>query len=162
MFQNLGNLRHGNSKSGLSRLEVPFNGTDNPKTCKKWCTLDLPSDIEDYIIERNQEHFGQAAGPWTESPLYEEVDFAANTVTMELILKGEYDASQLSSITQLMLKNLKHCDAPQETLPLFITDEELVSKLANWKEKTTTSPSFLHLGHCTALVQSRQNFTGVY
>jgi hypothetical protein len=159
MFQKLGNLRHGNSCSGLSILEVPINPADNPKVCKNWQHLDLPSDtIEAYLLERNETHFGQAAGPWTDSPLSEDVDYTASTVSTELILEGTYDASALNEITQLMIKNLQACGPPSETLPLLITDEELVSKLSVWKESTTTSPSAIHLGHWKALT-ARHSFS---
>jgi hypothetical protein len=73
-------------------------------------------------------------------------------VTSELILEGEYDASELDEITQLMTKHLEICDRSASPLPLFITDDEFVSKLKNWNEKTTTSPSSLHLGHWKALL----------
>lgn len=158
MFLKLGNLRNGKAKGTMSRLEVPVDPAENPKTCKNWRTVDLPEEIVEYILQRNVAHFGQARGPWTEPPLCEEVDFTASTITTELILDGEYDASQLNEITQLMIKHMKREEEPQEPLSLYISDDDLIFKLKNWKEKTTTSPDNLHLGHWKALT-ARHEFS---
>ena len=157
MFRKLGYLRREQAQTAINMLEVPTDPSANPKEIDKddptkWRTVKLPTEIENLITSRNRSHFGQARGPWLEPPLSQEVDFTASTVTSELILEGEYDASTLDEITQLMIKHLEICDRSASPLPLFITDDEFVSKLKNWNEKTTTSPSSLHLGHWKALL----------
>ena len=48
---------------------------------------------------------------------------------------------------------MKHCARSTNTIfPLFVTDEEFISKFKSWKESTSTSPSGMHLGHYKALV----------
>lgn len=153
----IGYLRREQAQTAINMLEVPKDPLDNPKEIDKenptkWRTVKLPSEIEHLTTNRNCGHFGQAGGPWLESPLSQEVDFMASPVTSELILEGEYNASELDKITQLMIKHLGICDRSAAPLPLFITDNEFVSKLKNWNEKTTTSPSSLHLGHWKALL----------
>lgn len=157
MFRKLGYLRREKGETAVNRLEIPVDPDANPKEVDKddptkWRTIKVPSEIEKLIATRNRAHFGQAEGPWLEPPLSQSVDFTASTITSELILQGEYDASDLDDITQLMINHLKVCDQEEEPLPMLITDDELVGKLRKWKETTTTSPSKLHLGHWKALI----------
>jgi hypothetical protein len=85
-------------------LKVPSDPLDNLKALDKdnptkWRTVKLPTEIETLITNRNCGHFGQAGGPWLEPPLSQEVYFlTASTVTSELILESEYDASELDDI----------------------------------------------------------------
>jgi hypothetical protein len=80
----------------------------------------------------------------------EHIDFTASTASAEMILEGDYDASELDEITGLLIKHLKVCDVP--TNRLGITAEEFVGKICNWVESTTRSPSGIHLGHHHALI----------
>ena len=113
--------------------------------------IDLPEDIVYYLLTRNRLHFGQAQGtPLTRPKFTQCLDWAASTVTAELILDGNYKDSELTDLQSLLVK---HC-AKQHSrvLPLLITEKDFTSKLKLWKESTTTSPSGLHLGHYKALV----------
>jgi hypothetical protein len=48
---------------------------------------------------------------------------------------------------------MKHCaQTHNDVLPMFITNDEFISKFKGWKEGTPTSPSGMHLGHYKALV----------
>ena len=48
--------------SQLNRIQVPATEFADPKECTEWRSVDLPNEIEDYLIKRNQKHFGQAQG----------------------------------------------------------------------------------------------------
>jgi hypothetical protein len=84
--------RDSDKQIGLTRLQVPQDPTVDPKLCSEWKTVDAPKEITSYLLERNQKHFGQAAGtPFTVSPLSPNVDYASNSVECEAILTGAYE-----------------------------------------------------------------------
>ena len=144
--------KNSDQRSGLSSLEVPLDPTDDPKKCTVWRTVDTPEEITEYLLARNQLHFGQAAGtPFTVPPLNVLVDFSASTKTSELILKGNYDNTELADITRLLLTHLK-CKVPLDLLPQSITEADMQKKFSLWKESTSTSPSGRHLGHYRSLL----------
>ena len=53
--------RDGTQQTGLTRIEVPSNPSQDPKQCVEWKTIDRPDEITRYLLDRNQKHFGQAA-----------------------------------------------------------------------------------------------------
>ena len=151
MFKKIRFLRKDKSQGGLNRIEVPVDDTDDPKKCENWRAVDMPDEILDLLRKRNQKHFGQAQGtPFTVPPLSEHIDFIASTASVEMILDGDYDASELEEITGLLIKHLKRCEVP--TNKQGITAEEFVGKIRTWVESTTTSPLGIHLGHYHALI----------
>eukprot|EP00957_Ditylum_brightwellii_P161619 12305375-Ditylum_brightwellii.AAC.1 len=116
--------------------------------------VDTPQDIAFYLKLRNQLHFGQPQGtPFTIPPLKHKVDWAANLITLELILNGDYSNEELDVLAK---KLLNHCKREKENLTIgeSITEKEWKNKIKVWTEKTTTSPSGRYLGHLKAL-QSR-------
>lgn len=57
-------------RESITRVEVPINPSDNPKTCTQWKVVDVPSDVLDVLQKRNRVHFGQAHGsPFPIDPL---------------------------------------------------------------------------------------------
>ena len=111
----------------------------------------MPDEIVDLLRKRNQKHFGQAHGTsFTVPPSSEHIDFTASIASAEMILKGDYDASELDKITELLIKHLKGCDV--RTNRQGITVEEFVAKIRNWVESTTTALSGIHWGHYHALI----------
>jgi hypothetical protein len=84
-------------------------------------------------------------------PLHESLLFGqAHGTATELILKGNFDTSELSDIQALLMK---HCaQTHNDILHMFITTNKFISKFKCWKESTSTSPSGMHLGHYKALV----------
>jgi hypothetical protein len=151
------------NKSGFTSIEVPTSWPPahsdptllqflpDPKTATEWKTVDLPGEIVYYLLTQNRLHFGQAHGtPFTTPRFTQAIDWAASTETAELILQGDYDATELSNIQALFLH---HCKSTHlDHLPLPITEAEFTAKFKTWKEGTTTSPSGLHLGHYKVLV----------
>ena len=142
-----------NQQSGLSRLEVPLNPLEDPKTCTVWRTVDSPKEITTFLLERNRKHFGQAAGtPFTLPPLSTIIDFSASTTSCEAILQGTYSNADIDTLTQLFLHHMA-LKTPIDFLPPIITLEDMQSKFAIWNESTSTSPSGRHLGHYRSLLQ---------
>jgi hypothetical protein len=95
-------------------------------------------------LTRNRIHFGQAKGtPFTTPTFTHEIDWQALSNTAELILHGEYDASELSDLQAFLLQ---HCKCPQlDSLSQYTTEAEFISKFKTWSERTSTSPSGIHL-----------------
>ena len=117
-----------------------------PDDSDHWETITVPEDIESLLIQRNQKHFGQAAGtPFTQPPLQADVGYKADGYAAELILNGQIDYTCMSKATSLFIKHLQKRTAV--TLDGTITEEDILHKLKHWDERTTTSPSGLHLGH---------------
>ena len=98
-------------------------------------------------MKRNRSHFGQAHGtPFTMPPLSDSIGFTASSNECELILEGNYTNDELDETTQCLIKNLKKCTQLDE-IKSELTLEEFQGKIKAWDERTTTSPSGVHLGH---------------
>ena len=123
----------------------------NPNDATEGKTIDLPDEIVYYLRTRNRLHFGQAKGtPRTDASFTREVGWMASTDSAELILNGDYTSDELTDLQALLLK---HCQSPKlDAISLQITEEQFISKFKSWNERTSTSPSGLHLGHYKALV----------
>jgi hypothetical protein len=150
LFNKLKFIRGKYQQSGISSLEVPSVDGDNPKKCKDWKTVDTPKEIVAYLLARNQGHFGQAEGPLTIPPMSEAIDYPASTAACDLMLEGEFNATELEDLTQLLVKNFSKRQAI-DCLPYEITKTEFLEALQVWKEGTSTSPSDINLGHYHAL-----------
>ncbi len=143
----------GTSKQGLTCLLVPEDIDEDPKTCTEWVSVDLPHDIETHLRDRNRKHFGQSDGtPPSMPPFSDHIDWAASTRTAELILEGDYSPPELDSLMQSIVDHMS-ATADLDKFPATITVPEWTSKIKIWDERTTTSPSGLHLGHHKALVR---------
>lgn len=162
MYPKIKAIRGKHNTSGFTSIEVSLSWpqahsitTDlvllDPKQATKWKTVDLPDEIVYYLLLQNRLHFGQAHGTPFTLPLFtNRLEWKASTETAELILTGDYTNSELSDI-QLLL--LQHCQNQHlDALPMLVTEAEFVSKFKIWNERTSTSPSGLHLGHYKALV----------
>jgi hypothetical protein len=163
MYQKVKSVRGKHTHGGFTSIDVPsswppahsdptsLDSLPDSKKATAWRTVDLPDKIVYYLLTRNRLHFGQAKGtPFTQLRFSHQLNWGASTKTAELILDGDFDSAELSDIQALLLK---HCACQhRESLPLFITEAALISKLQIWKENTSTSPSGLHLGHYKALV----------
>jgi len=106
------------------------------------------------LRDRNRSHFGQAQGtPFTLPPLSDDLDFDGATSSAEMILDGTYDSTSMADITRLVISNLcKSKYVIRAPLKTKISETAYISKIKNWKESTSTSPSGLHLGHYHAMV----------
>jgi hypothetical protein len=119
----------------------------------EWKQIDVPTEVLLYLQRRNRAHFGQAQGtPFTVQPLIDVLGYRGDRDASHQILNGTYDTTQLNQNVALLVKHLKQTEAMAalETKST-ITEAENVTKLAVWKESTTTSPSGLHLDHYIAL-----------
>lgn len=157
LFQKLQILRNVRTNRGITRIEIPADPKEDPKTCTEWQTIDVPTDILQHLQNRNRTHFGQAHNtPFTQSPLADELGFSGATSTGEEILQGKYhELSSLAPPVQLLVTHLQRHEQQRDTtqpLQAKISEPDFVGKIQSWNESTSTSPSGLHLGHYKALV----------
>jgi hypothetical protein len=89
---------------------------------------------------RNRLYFGQAQRtPFTTSPLSQRFDW-----------DGEFTLNELDEWQHMLLS---HCSREHEkVIENSIKSSSFWRRLLRWDERTTTSPSGLHLGHAKALV----------
>ena len=66
-----------------------------------------------------------------------------------MILNGNYSPEEIDEITHLLITNLRK--KTDTVLNGIITTDQFVGKIKKWDERTSTSPSGLHLGHYHAL-----------
>jgi hypothetical protein len=152
MFRKIRSVQ-GASKIGLTRVLVPSEPTADPKTCTKWVSVDLTKDIETHLRTRISKHFGQAEGtPPTMPPFSDHVDWAASTRMSELILEGDYSPPGIDELMQTLVDHMS-ATVTLDKFPATITVAEWEAKIKIWDERTTTSPSGMHLGHHRALVR---------
>ena len=117
-----------------------------PDDATHWETVTIPHQIEQLLIQRNQHHFSQADGtPLTRPPFTADIGYKADGYAAEMILSGQAEYPNTSEATALFIQHLQRRTV--HTLEGSITYDEVLRKLKNWKESTTTSPSGLHLGH---------------
>jgi hypothetical protein len=164
MFRAIRNL---NSKTGITRLQIPSlwptqqdptkgNWTDAKawdKAKQPFREVNIPSELEYFLIQRNRRHFGQAEGAtFTKPPFSTSLNWQADPNAANLILEGDYNSTELNNITARLLR---HCERVKEldTIPHQITLADFVSKLKIWSESTSTSPSGRHLGHYKTLLK---------
>jgi hypothetical protein len=162
MFRAIRNL---NSKTGITRIQIPSPWptqqdptTGDWKDAKAWDKakqpfreINLPSELEYFLIQRNHRHFGQAEGTtFTKTPFSTSLNWQADTNAADLILEGVYDTTDLEDVTALLLR---HCERVTEldSIPTQLSLDDFVSKLKIWSESTSTSPSGRHLGHYKTL-----------
>jgi hypothetical protein len=141
--------RGNSNSSGFSTIEIPINPDTHPKDCTEWKTLDCSEETEQTLLTRNRSHFRQSQGTFfTVPPLSHQINFKASTETAELILNGTYSNEDLDLITKMLIEHMKKVSKPVVTST--ITAAKFQSKILLWQERTSTSPSGVHLGHYKA------------
>ena len=153
-------LRATHAHQGVTRIEIPLHPTQDPKSCCEWQTIDVPTEVLRHLQQRNQLHFGQAAGtPFTIPPLSDDLGFCGDGEDAEKILDGTYDTTAYAPNVAILIRHLKQTAeiASMDAYPT-ISEEDYVEKLKVWKESTSTSPSGVHLGHYKTLI-ARHKYT---
>lgn len=143
------------SHQSITRVEVPINPSDNPKTCTAWKVIGVPSEVSEVLQKRNRTHFGQAHGtPFTIEPLAGSFGYSGCTLAGRQVLHGNFDVQSVEEPSASTI--LRHMKKPHthRAYPIHpeIDLDSFVSKLRSWRESTSTSPSGMHLGHYRAMV----------
>ena len=114
----------------LDRLDIPSSwpsaldgwnpGTqlEDPKTATSWRTITDPLEIEQCLMMRNCQHFGQAHGtPFTHPPLSTSIDWGANDSKCDEILVGTYQYTEHMSTSCKTLLTQCQANSPLDTIP---------------------------------------------
>ena len=68
----------------------------------QWVEIALPKEIVAKLLQRNQQHFGQAKDtPFNIPPLSMEIDCKATTRSIECVLEGEHDISAMDDCGEM-------------------------------------------------------------
>ena len=114
----------------ITRVEVPIDPLDNPRTCTQWKVVDVPSDVLDVLQKRNRVHFGQAHGsPFTIDPLVGTFGYGGTSLAARQVLNGNYDFDTITDTSvAVILKHLKqqtvrhqHAIRPEISLQAFVS-----------------------------------------
>jgi hypothetical protein len=104
MYAKIRALRKNQSRQRISKLKVPLDPNEDPKTCRQWRTVDLPDKILNLLRKRNQTHFGQADGtPFTVGTMKQDFGFEGANQTSELVLEGTYTNAETNAITSAVI-----------------------------------------------------------
>jgi hypothetical protein len=167
IFRKLHFVLKRNQHSGLTRLKVPKeachpnshlpnSAEDNyPATSEEWVTIENRPLVEAHLIARNNTHYRQANNtPFGHTERSIHLGFDGTGPTAANILDGNYahDLGNLQPETVAYIKAMKHprgdgLPAEQIEIATSISVADLVHGFSKWPEKTSTSPSGLHLGH---------------
>jgi hypothetical protein len=140
------------ARGGLSSVLVPEGSepTEYPyevDKVKSWTQIYDHNKLQDFIQQRNLNHFGQAHGtPFTIPPL-NALDWGAQGHHADQLLTGQIP-EQFHSDDQYVMAVLEYI-AKRQQLPeidTYQSQEEISSRYRKWKELTSTSPSGCHLG----------------
>jgi hypothetical protein len=151
MWSKLKYIRSEGKDFGIGSLEVPVEPDEEPRTCTEWRTVETPNEIEDLLLARNRKHFGQAEGTPLTASMQTRLNYTGEGREAELILQGDFALEDdFDEYTATVIRHLKAA-TELDCIDEQITKEQFISKLKHWPEKTSTSPSGLHLGHYHAL-----------
>jgi hypothetical protein len=128
---------------------------DNPETDqskKRWIGVFDLEEVNERLEVRNKGHFSQSEGtPFTVDPLKRLFGRHANTHAARELSKGYVPVHGILEAASAILQHLAENRLP--AVDVHISPEDLRSGYVRWREKTTTSPSGLHLGHYKTLAQ---------
>jgi hypothetical protein len=120
----------------------------DPENVKAWTMIHDHELLQEYLLHRNTNHFGQAQGtPFTTTPL-NKIDWTATSEHAKELLENRSVHQDLDQNNPYAREILNHI-AQQPQLPeidTYITSEEVAKGFRRWKETTSTSPSGCHLG----------------
>jgi hypothetical protein len=127
---------------GIATVMVPINANEDPKTCSEWRKLEDAKQVNEAITKCLQHHFSQAQQcTWTKPPLDVTMDFTGCCKKAERILTGTFLTDQMDTTTKWIIENLTYVVGSKEAIQGLITEEEFISKIKMWDERTSTSPT---------------------
>lgn len=157
-YQQIKDCIKGQGSNGISQLiildpyaQYPYR----PEEVTSWRTIHEKEELEKILIDRNREHLGHALGtPFTQRDTMEQLPFTADSEIAERVLQREDIEGPTLEATEI-LKEFRR-KVPEEECD--ISKEEIRSGFRKWDERTSTSPSRLHLGiyHCITNTEGQE------
>jgi hypothetical protein len=145
------NLYKGSRGQGLNYIEVQDENDESI-----WRSITDPVEIEEYLIKRNKAHFGQAGNTvFASGILKEQLGYEGVNEICESLIQGKSKPNTINTMTPVVQQIIDNFyESPKSSdLPSNINFEEFSAALEKWNERTTTSPSGRHLGHCKILLR---------
>jgi hypothetical protein len=141
--------------NGVSTLMIPDdNSTSKNPTYK---IIKNPKDIENLLLQRNVQHFGQAQGSaFTVGPLKNHFGYEGINDNSQNLIQGNDFYDLIDSVgpgEQRILRALND-GSNADTIDIGIPLLEFKKGFQKWRETTSTSPSGRHLGHYKALLRT--------
>lgn len=142
----------------ITRVEIPSDPSDDPKTCHEWKVVDVvPSEVLEVLQNRKRIHFGQAHGtPFTIEPLSGSFGYTGcNLAGHQVLHHGNLDLQSIADPSAAAILRLMRKQQARQAHPICPEIDILqffLSKLKSWRESTSTSPSGMHLGHYCAMI----------
>ena len=132
----------------------PYQGYPyQPEGVSAWKEEHDQEKIEKLLLERNHAHFSQASGtPFTSREMMEALPFTADSSLAEDVLEGKDVEGPTLEATQILRECRKVIQPDEEELSV----EEMKNGFRRWNEKTSTSPSGLHLGMYKCLTEPNE------
>ena len=167
MHRSIKHHTKGNKSSGIKFIEIPIDATTSwnsiPSTLlsDQWCQIDNPEEIEKVITPRKVTQLSQPEGTsFIIAPLKDMLGPDRFTPFGDTLLIGTADTETLpsSKIQKLYFNNLqKTSNTLTSPLSPHISLEDMTSGFREWKERTTTSPFYKHLGHYKSFLVTDSN-----
>ena len=138
---------------GTARKSGGLNRIISPNANGEWSEKVSKEEVEQGTLEENERRFTQAKGtPMTTSPLKDDLGLVGDGIQAVNLLKGQYtcNSSVETSVDNILshLQTKKDEDIIEQPVP--ITQFELNEGWRRVKERTSSSPSGLHVGHWKA------------
>ena len=148
-FKKLRQYFYNKTKNPTSSILIPSTTKHN-----EWTHITDLKEIHDAINKHSQQHFSQAHGtPPTTQPLLDILGDGPSE-KQDRILSGQVNLPpDIGPTTRQFIRNLKQ-EIPIPIESTIIAVAEVKQAFKKWREKTTTSPSGLHLGHYKALLSN--------
>ena len=114
---------------GITQLHVPQDHNNhNHIDCKEWVSIDTPQEIE-HPLHNHRKHFGQAHGSFPTILRFSKlVDWGAGSHMADLILKGNFDQTETSTLESALLRHMQN-QTDLNAIPDTLTTDK-------WKGKT--------------------------
>lgn len=120
------------NRESITRVEMPLDSAENPRTCTQWKVVDVPpSEVLNILQQCKSVHFGQAHGsPFTVDPLIGTFGYGC-TLAARQVLNGNFDFDTITDTSvAAILKHLTQQQVcQQDTIKPEISLSAFTSKL---------------------------------
>jgi hypothetical protein len=177
IFQKINYVLGRGQQGSLQRLKVPSQSLDPttqlphpgvdsyPLTSATWETVQSPQLVEAHLIARNNTHYRQAnPTPFGNTDRGRRLGFHGTNDVADSILNGTYtdNLNELNREEKAYVNALQHPQShiipdQRDMICTHISTSDMVDGFGKWPEKTSTSPSGLHLGHYRCLLYDRDD-----
>jgi hypothetical protein len=165
-----------NAKRSWQKLGRQIRGHLKPHTLQKskltavevsgvadgsWSRIDTKEQVEALLIDRNFEQFSHAGDtPFGYTTLVDELGHTGDTLMADDIYNGTLEHRPLTDHDiQAIVKQLRKHPLLTKMISPVVTTEDFISCFGCVAEKTSSSPSGRHVGHCLACIDLKDELS---